>query len=51
MYSSIDPDKLPIEVQKPMRLDESVFNKVSLIKNSIKLSMRAIKTEKELMKN
>jgi len=32
----------------PMRLDESVPNKVSLIKNSIKQSMRAIKTGKGL---
>jgi len=31
-----------------MRLDESVPNKVLLIKNSIKQSMRAIKTGKEL---
>jgi len=36
---------------QPMRLDESVSNKVSLIKNSIKQSMRAIKTGKELKKN
>jgi len=34
-----------------MRLDESVSNKVSLIKNGIKQSMRAIKSGKELMKN
>ena len=33
---------------QPMRLDESVSNKVLLIKNSIKQSMRAIKTGKEL---
>jgi len=33
---------------QPMRLDESVPNKVALIKNSIKQSMRAIKTGKEL---
>jgi glycerate kinase len=32
----------------PMRLDESLPNKVSLIKNSIKESMMAIKTGKEL---
>jgi len=31
-------------------LDKSVSNKVSLIKNSIKQSMRAIKTGKELKK-
>jgi len=35
----------------PMRLDESLPNKVSLIKNSIKQSMMAIKTGKELKKN
>jgi len=35
----------------PMRLDESLPNKVTLIKNSIKQSMRAIKTGKELKKN
>jgi glycerate kinase len=34
-----------------MRLDESVSNKVSLIKNSIKQSMRAMKTGKELKRN
>jgi len=33
---------------QPMRLEESVPNKVALIKNSIKQSMRAIKTGKEL---
>jgi len=33
---------------QPMRLDESVSNKVLLIKNSIKQSMRAIKTGKGL---
>ena len=36
---------------QPMRLDESVSNKVSLIKNSIKQSIRAIKIGKELKKN
>jgi glycerate kinase len=36
---------------QPMRLDESLPNKVSLIKNSIKQSMMAIKTGKELKKN
>ncbi|HAJ32735.1 MAG TPA: glycerate kinase [Candidatus Atribacteria bacterium] len=36
---------------QPMRLDESLPNKISLIKNSIKQSMRAIKTGKELKKN
>jgi len=34
--------------ETPMRLDESLPNKVSLIKNSIKRSMMAIKTGKEL---
>jgi len=34
--------------EKPMRLDESLPNKVLLIKNSIKQSMMAIKTGKEL---
>jgi len=32
-------------------LDESISHKVSLIKNSIKQSMRAIKTGRELKKN
>ncbi|PKP60979.1 glycerate kinase, partial [Candidatus Atribacteria bacterium HGW-Atribacteria-1] len=32
----------------PMRLDESVPNKVAIIKNSIKQSMRAIRTGEEL---
>jgi len=36
---------------QPMRLDEPLPNKVLLIKNSIKQSMRAIKTGKELKKN
>ena len=36
---------------QPMRLDESVSNKALLIKNSIKQSMRTIKTGKELKKN
>lgn len=36
---------------QPMRLEESVSHKVSLIKNSIKQSMRAIKTGRELKKN
>lgn len=35
----------------PMRLDESLPNKVSLIKNSIKQSMMAMKTGKELKRN
>jgi len=36
---------------QPMRLEESVPNKVALIKNSIKQSMMAMKTGKELKKN
>jgi glycerate kinase len=36
---------------QPMRLEDTVPNKVSLIKNSIKQSMMAIKTGKELKKN
>jgi len=36
---------------QPMKLDESVSNKVLLIKNSIKQFMRAIKTGRELKKN
>lgn len=37
--------------EPPMSLDESLPNKVSLIKNSIKQSMMAIKTGRELKKN
>lgn len=37
--------------EPPMRLNESLPNKVSLIKNSIEQSMMAIKTGKELKKN
>jgi len=36
---------------QPMRLEDTVPNKVSLIKNSIKQSMMAMKTGKELRKN
>jgi glycerate kinase len=36
---------------QPMRLEDTVPNKVALIKNSIKQSMMAIKTGKELKKN
>ncbi len=37
--------------EPPMSLTEPVFNKVSLIKNSIKQSMRTVKVGKEFSKN